>query len=213
MTCSTPSAPCNCAPGATCCQRCRKRTKSAVVTGSISRRRRPMVRRWMRASRRRWHHSGSSAGTPGGERPPPLWPSASRCSRAEAASQDLAFGFKLRQRGVDQRGRHRQACGKLGSAIRSAGFEPAAQYFGGAGFFGFGTIAAEVDRRRKGSVWVDSARDGGAFGGRPKDRSLTVAAQYAQCRGAARLHQRREERLPFGHGRNGDQRQQGLVQL
>ena len=38
-------APCSCVPGATCCQRRRKRMKSAVVTGSISRRSRPSVRR------------------------------------------------------------------------------------------------------------------------------------------------------------------------
>ena len=64
----------------------RKRMKSAAVTGSISRRRRPSVRRWMRASRRRWHHSS-----------PP-----SRARRLKLAAQNLAFGFELRERDVDR---------------------------------------------------------------------------------------------------------------
>ena len=85
-TCNAPSTPCSWLPGARCCQRNRKRMKSAVVTGSISRRRRPSVRRWMRASTRRLHHSVSSAALSG----------------LEAAAQDLAFGFEPRQARVHQ---------------------------------------------------------------------------------------------------------------
>ena len=47
-------------PRVACCQRSRNRVKSAAVTGSISRRRRPSVRRWMRASSLRSHHSSPS---------------------------------------------------------------------------------------------------------------------------------------------------------
>ena len=49
--------------------------KSAADTGSISRRRRPRVRRWMRARRRRSHHSSSAA--PGVKRPRSAMPSLS----------------------------------------------------------------------------------------------------------------------------------------
>ena len=63
MTSSKPRSPWRRAPEATCCQRKRKRMNSAAVTGSISRRNDPIVRRWMRASSRRWHHS-TGAGAP-----------------------------------------------------------------------------------------------------------------------------------------------------
>jgi hypothetical protein len=65
----------------------------------------------------------------------------------EAAAQDLTLGFKLRQCRINQRARYGQARSQFGSAIRTAGFKPAAQDFGGAGFFGFGTVAGELDRR------------------------------------------------------------------
>ena len=44
-----PGDPCSCVPGTTCCQLKRKRRNCAAVTGSISRRSRPSVSRWMRA--------------------------------------------------------------------------------------------------------------------------------------------------------------------
>ena len=56
-TSSSPCSPCVWLPGAACCQASSQRMKSAALTGAISRRSRPSVRRWMRASRRRSHHS------------------------------------------------------------------------------------------------------------------------------------------------------------
>ncbi len=72
-------------PGATCCQRSRKRTRSAAETGSISRRSRASVSRWMRASRLRSHQWGSSADQASPARKRPRRTSPSDSSRASAA--------------------------------------------------------------------------------------------------------------------------------
>ncbi len=61
ITCKTPSRPRSWVPGATCCQASRKFMKSAAATGSISLRKRPSVKRWMRASNTRSHHSSPLA--------------------------------------------------------------------------------------------------------------------------------------------------------
>ena len=106
--------------------------KSAVVTGSISRRSRPSVRRWMRASRRRLHHSSLAS------------------RRRELAAQDLAFGFELRQRLIHQVARQRQIARQLrrASAGRSHSSQP--RRISAAQPRGFGhraRRAAALDRR------------------------------------------------------------------
>ncbi len=90
---NSPSTPCSCAPGVRCCQRHRKRMKSAAVTGSISRRKRPSVSRWMRARMRRWQNSRSRVGR-------------------KLPAQDLAFRFELRQRDLDVAQRQAQPLGQ-----------------------------------------------------------------------------------------------------
>src|ERR1700685_1252652 len=91
--------------------------------------------------------------------------------RSEVPAQDLSLVFKLRQRGFDQRRRQLQTLGKLRSAIRSAGFEPAAQNLGSATLFGFGNAAwrqEAFDGRGERGFRMHGSRDETALGRRPE---------------------------------------------
>ena len=125
--------------------------KSAVETGSISRRSRPRVRRWMRASMRRLHHSISPMRCPDVKRPRRTWPSA----------------LEARERSVDQVARKRQPFGEGGRGHRTGRFEPAAQRFGDGGLL----LVACAEVRR--------ARHAGRLGGGPQNSVAIVERDHA----------------------------------
>ena len=85
ITSSTPPSPWSCRPGSTHCHRSRNLTKSAGVTGLISRRSRPMVARCIRARIRR--SQNSSPRGPERNCPRSITPSFSNRARAILTSE------------------------------------------------------------------------------------------------------------------------------
>ena len=82
MAAATPARPSRCVPGATPCQRSRKRIRSRGLTGAISRRSRSRVYEWTRISSRREHHCSPSS--VGSKPPRTAKPSASRRASPDA---------------------------------------------------------------------------------------------------------------------------------
>jgi hypothetical protein len=111
MTCSVPSIPCSRDAGARAASGTEKRTYSAVLTGSIS-------RRSARAS------GGGCARARGGCTTP------RRRRAAEAAAQHLAFGFEPDQRDLDRARVDSAKRAPVRDGDRAARLEPAAQDLG-----------------------------------------------------------------------------------
>ena len=172
----------------------RNRTKSRAFTGSISRRRRPSVSRWMRARRRRLHHSISlsSVAADAVKRPRRTCPSASSRSSADS---------------ITSRAGRIAAKGCL--RLWSARLEPSAHVSVTAiSWSRCRRAIVIVDRRSDGGIRIQQARRLEALRGDPE-----VRAARAQHRRASCFHERPEVLLPLTHRRQDDQRQQRVVQL